>query len=174
MRNIFLVIIISINCLATAQKFKNNTEQSFPKEILNTYVYNTKGKAIKFSEMINHFKGKVVYVDFWASWCGPCLREMPESKKIQNEFKDKDVVFLYLSTDVLSADWKKALKKININGYHFRLEPKTKHIFKNKFKIRGIPYYMILDKKLKIFDHKAKWPRQSKLLIKDINDVLNK
>jgi len=174
MKNAFLIAIFSISFLASAQNLRKIQGKPFSKKILNTYVYNTKGDVLKFSEVINSFEEKIVYIDFWASWCSVCYKEMINSKKIQKKFEDKDVVFLYLSTDISSSNWKKALKKTNINGYHFRLEPKTKNLFKNQFKIEGIPYFMILDKKSNIFDHKAKWPRQDKLLTKSINKALNK
>ena len=172
MRNLFLIILFPISFFISAQNLKNLKGKPFSKEILNSNIFSSKGDTLQFKELINSLQNKVVYIDFWASWCGPCLREMPESKKIQKEFIEKDIEFLYLSTDINSKKWKSALKKININGHHYRLEPKTKKYFKNQFKITGIPYYIILDKKSNVFDPKAKWPRQNNLLINDINNAL--
>ena len=72
------------------------------------------GKSMKLSDL----KGKVVYLDFWASWCGPCMRELPFAKKVKEHFKDKDVVFLNVSIDEDMNAWKNAVEKHSIGGIH--------------------------------------------------------
>jgi thiol-disulfide isomerase/thioredoxin len=61
------------------------------------------GKSVSLSAL----KGKVVYLDFWATWCGPCLAEMPASLELRQKFAGRDVVFLYVSLDSKTADWQK-------------------------------------------------------------------
>lgn len=90
-------------------KSKGHTELDFE---INT----TDGKKLKLSDL----KGKVVYLDFWASWCGPCMAEMPNTKKIAEKYAGKDVVFLFVSHDADEAAWKKAMDKIQVNGIHMR------------------------------------------------------
>jgi len=98
---------------------------------------------------------------------------MSHSKNVQDYFKDKKVVFIYLSTDIENKKWLNGLKRINIKGYHYRINPESKIHFKNLFKIKGIPYYALIDKKGNIADPRAKWPREERLL-KDIEDILKK
>ena len=50
-----------------------------------------------FDAILANYKGKVVLVDFWATWCGPCMAAMKEMKPLKDEIKGKDVVFLYLT-----------------------------------------------------------------------------
>ena len=169
---IFIIALYIISFPISAQSLKTLKGKAFSQEILNSNVYTTTGDTLKFSDVINKLKTKVVYIDFWASWCGPCIKEMPESKKIQIVFNEQDVEFLYLSTDVDFKKWKSGLKRIKIKGHHYMLDPDTKVHFKNQFKIKGIPYYIILDKNSNIFDPKAKWPRQDNLLIPDIKNAL--
>ena len=57
------------------------------------------------SVSLSDFRGKVVYLDFWATWCAPCLAEMPASLELRQQFASRDVVFLYVSLDSKTADW---------------------------------------------------------------------
>lgn len=103
-------------------------------------------KTFDFSK----YKGKVVYVDFWASWCGPCRREFPFSKKMHESLSEKEkknIVFLYISIDDDPEAWKKAVKSLELeqfeNGHSmggFASE------VVQQYKITGIPRYMIIDK----------------------------
>ena len=64
------------------------------------------GTDKSFAEVLSEFKGSVVYVDFWASWCGPCRGQFPHAKKLHEKLKDKPVVFLYISFDRSEEEWK--------------------------------------------------------------------
>lgn len=69
------------------------------------------GKKVKLSD----FKGKYVFIDFWASWCGPCIRAIPEVKKLQQKFKDKGLVFMGVSLDTKREGWEKAINKYELD-----------------------------------------------------------
>ena len=58
-----------------------------------------------FDDIIAKYEGKVIYLDFWASWCGPCKKEKPYSHKLQEAFQGKDVVFVYFSSDKNPNAW---------------------------------------------------------------------
>ena len=70
------------------------------------------GKTVSLAD----FKGKVVYLDFWASWCAPCIAEAPAGVELKQKFAGRDVVFLYISIDRNPDDWRKALAKHPLTG----------------------------------------------------------
>ena len=70
------------------------------------------GKAVKLSDYVG--KGKVVLVDFWASWCGPCRREMPNLVETYAKYKGKNFEIVGVSLDQDGAAWKEAIKKMNM------------------------------------------------------------
>jgi len=120
---------------------------------------------------LDQYSGQVVYVDFWASWCSPCLREMPYSKELQKHFAGREVAFLYLSTNSDRGSWLKGMEHIAIAGHHYRIEPLEKNRFKKYLKVPGIPYYLILDRQGKVFLADAPWPHDRQAQ-KQIGDAL--
>lgn len=132
-----------------ASKKKEEKGQS-KKELLNTGDYpvltDMNGKQFNFAK----YKGKVIYVDFWASWCGPCRQEFPFSKKLHSSLSDKqkkNIVFLYISIDDDPANWKNAVEKLQLdNGDHGFSEGGWASEVVKKYQINGIPRYMIIDK----------------------------
>lgn len=168
-----ILILLFFNTLenTSAQKLNQLKGTAFPNEIKEAKLYTETGETLEFNKVLIELTGNVIYLDFWASWCGPCIREMPHSKNVQKHFKDKNVVFLYLSTDVEHEKWLLGLKRINIQGSHYRIDSESKVLFKKLFKIQGIPYYVIIDDKGNIAVPKARWPREESLL-KDIEEIL--
>lgn len=135
---------------------------------------NAAGKPKTFDELIGEFKGKVVYVDFWASWCGPCRQQFPYSKEIHQQLEGKDVVFLYISFDDDENAWRRAIEKFAMPGYHILPTDEQKQAFYNRFQVTGIPRYMLIDKNGKVVDDNAKRPSSKEALIKDIEKLLAK
>jgi thiol-disulfide isomerase/thioredoxin len=111
---------------------------------------------------LNDFKGKVVYVDYWASWCGPCRQQFPYSKELHKKFTAKqlkNIVFLYVSIDKNEEIWKNAVEQNGLGEMTNGLVPGDwgSEIVKF-FQINSIPRYMLIDKKGNIVDLNAKRP----------------
>jgi thiol-disulfide isomerase/thioredoxin len=131
------------------------------------------GKPRTFDDLIAQFKGKVVYVDFWASWCGPCIMEMPNSEKLHEKLKGKDVVFLYISLDSDSKAWQRGLQRVKNKGYHFLPEKSVTAQIAKDFGINSIPRYMIVDKSGKVVVKDAPRPGDEKALY-DLEKYISK
>ena len=123
------------------------------------------GNEYSFTEIIKKHAGKVIYVDYWASWCAPCRSAMPEAKKIRAEYADKGVVFLYLALNDREAAWKESIKKEQLDylGENYLiLNGKTSKTIEN-LKIREIPRYMIYDREGKLQYFRAPGPNSKEL-----------
>lgn len=91
-------------------------------------------------------KSKVIYLDCWATWCGPCKAEMPNSKALMEEMHDKNVAFAFLCLHSDKKDWQSTIRKLDIEGQHYFL-PKDQSIdFAKLYAINGVPNYMLIDK----------------------------
>jgi thiol-disulfide isomerase/thioredoxin len=92
---------------------------------------------------LSQFKGKVIYIDIWATWCGPCLQEMPFLDTLRNRYKeDSSLVFISLSIDENRELWKSALLKRNLTGYQFI----TNRARLKEYNVISVPRVIIIDK----------------------------
>ena len=117
------------------------------------------GKNISLSD----FKGKVVLVDVWATWCSPCKAEMPHLVKLEKEMKGKDVVFIGVSMDKASdrEKWAEFVKKEDLEGIQLFADGGGK--ITGDYKINGIPRFMVFDKQGNIVTIRAPRPSDPEL-----------
>ncbi len=102
-------------------------------------------------ELWQQFEGKVVYVDFWASWCRPCLEEVPASNQLQAEWEaEDDMVFLMLGYNDQRDRWRQAIDEHRITGTHYFLTPEQSRAARRLFGITAIPHYALINRKGKI------------------------
>lgn len=91
-------------------------------------------------------KGKVIYLDCWATWCAPCISEMPNSKELMKKMKGKDVAFVYLCLDSEEKLWKASLAELQLTGQHYFLTKEQSTDFRTVFELNGIPDYFLINK----------------------------
>ncbi len=104
------------------------------------------------------FLGKVVYLDFWASWCGPCIQQIPHAKELKKRMADQeDLVFLYISVDTDEEAWRKMVADREIEGVHVNV-PGFSHEVPQSYNLRGVPTFYVIGRDGKIFDNRPPRP----------------
>jgi thiol-disulfide isomerase/thioredoxin len=119
-------------------------------------AFDLNGNKVSLSSL----KGKVIYVDLWATWCGPCLAEMPHYETLKEKYKDNpQVVFVSLSIDEGMAPWKSNVEKRNAGGIQWLIN-RTKL---DAYNIVGIPRTLLIDKDFRIVDMNGPVPSSKEL-----------
>lgn len=99
-----------------------------------------------FASIISKFSGKVILVDFWATWCGPCRMANKAMIPMKEELKGKDIVYLYITGETSPLKtWENMIP--DIHGEHFRVTDDQWNYLSKSFQIRGVPTYFIVNQK---------------------------
>jgi len=114
------------------------------------------GKDVALSDL----KGKLVYIDVWATWCVPCLQEIPSMKKLESDYHDKDIYFVSMSVDQKKdfEKWQNMVKEKELQGIQIFADNDWKSQFVKDYNINGIPRFILLDREGKIITADAPRP----------------
>ena len=131
-----------------------------------TFAYgDTKDKIVDLKDM----KGKNVYIDVWATWCGPCKAEIPSLKELEHQYKgNQNIAFMSVSIDQVKdkEKWLKMIDAKKLGGTQLLADKDWKSSICKDYMIQGIPRFILIDKEGKIIDKNA--PRPSSKEIKEI------
>lgn len=124
------------------------------------------GKKISLDD----FKGKLVYIDVWATWCGPCIQEIPALKQLKEDYKSKNVEIISISIDVQKDfdKWKKMVAEKQLKGVQLFADNDWKSEFVKAYGIDAIPRFLLIDKNGNILSADA--PRPSDKEIRELFD----
>ena len=158
--SVILILLISFSFTA-----EGGEDDFFSKMRINPIKGNKKAPDFFLTDLngkeveIKQFKGKVIFLNFWATWCGPCKEEMPSLEVLHRQFKEKNFVLLTISVDYEGI--KPVQELINKHQYTFPvlLDPKGETL--DLFEVKGIPTTFLIDKKGKMVG-KAIGPRDWK------------
>ncbi len=118
---------------------------------------------------LSDFRGKVVYLKFWASWCGPCMRQVPPAKELKIRLADQeDLLFMYVSIDTDLDAWHNAVERNQMTGIHFQT-PGRERGTPALYQVKWIPTFFIIGKDGNIFDNRPPQPADA-----NVDEVLLK
>ena len=129
--------------------------QPFPEGIV---LQDREGNVVDFST----FRGKYVYIDMWASWCVPCLREVPVLQQLEKKLRNKKVAFVSISIDASEDAWKKKMDEKNMHGHQLWNPGST---LGKALNVKGIPFFAIYDPEGNLYMHGAPRPSQGPGLV---------
>ena len=108
-----------------------------------------------FRKIIEPYKGRIIYLDIWGTWCSPCKSNLKESWKVKEALKDYDIVYLYLCNRSSEESWKNVIKEYNLTGdncVHYNLPEDQQAAIEHYVGISGYPTYKLIDKEGNIHD----------------------
>jgi thiol-disulfide isomerase/thioredoxin len=150
------------------QGLENNKMNNSPSPSFDYDNY--KGGKTKLED----FKGKYVYIDVWATWCGPCRAEIPFLKKVEEKYHDKNIAFVSISIDKLKdlEKWKTMVKDKELGGVQVFADNDWNSQFVKDYKINGIPRFILIDPNGNIVKADAERP-SSPGLQEELDKLLN-
>ncbi|TXD46749.1 TlpA family protein disulfide reductase [Polaribacter sp. IC073] len=114
---------------------------------------------------LKDYRGSYVYIDVWATWCGPCKYEIPFLEKVEKEYHDKNIKFVSLSIDNLKDEskWRAMIKDKDMSGIQLLADKDYDSQFIRDYFIYGIPRFILIDTKGNIVNYDAPRPSEEKL-----------
>lgn len=161
------------------QYMEISTDESYNEEITDSYKKLkkiTKGQpSPKFVDYENHsggetslddLKGEYVYLDIWATWCAPCLNEIPALKKLEEEYEDNNIKFVSISVDERQdyEKWKQMVTDKDLKGVQLIADDAWQSDFIQDYQIKGIPRFILLDPEGNIVTSRAPYPSDENLI----------
>ena len=167
---------IDANYNEVVQYYKKNYEANLAKSKLNNTISppfdyeNHKGGTTKLEDL----KGKYVYIDVWATWCGPCRAEIPSLKKVEEMYHNKNIAFVSISVDVDKdhEKWKNFVSEKQLGGIQLFADKNWNSDFMISYGINSIPRFILIDPNGKIIKSDAARP-SSPQLKEELDKLLN-
>lgn len=156
--------------IASVKKFASQYEHLYAGRMApDAEFYDAEGKTSKLSD----YRGKVLYIDTWATWCGPCKREIPYLKTLEESYHGKNVQFISVSTDKDVEAWKSFIKKEAMSGLQLHQSAVMEKTMSYLYNVNSIPRFVLIDEEGKIVSVDAPRPSSGEEIRTLIDRVLN-
>ncbi|MCT4637419.1 MAG: TlpA family protein disulfide reductase [Bacteroidales bacterium] len=156
-----------MNSILTDDRYNNIIKSITPKKTSEKYsedevwLKRIDGTKTGLSDVLKRHKGKVIYIDLWASWCAPCCSLIPKVKQIAKDYSDKGLVVVYLAFMDKEKQWMKGVNRLNLTDEDdsYLILNSMKASLLKKLKVRSIPRYLLIDKSGNISNTNAPDPK---------------
>ena len=149
-------------------KYKNNLKNT-------DHLKEAKDADKIIAEILSAHKGKVVYMDFWGTWCAPCVAEMEYAPAAKKAMENKDVVFIYMANATPKSAWENFIKAKDLEGknvYHYNLPTEQQSMVERRLEVPHFPTYMLFNKQGELVNKQAPRPSNLNTLIKEVDKLL--
>ncbi len=142
-----------------------------------TFVANPT-RITSLDSLLKPHRGRVVYVDFWGTWCVPCRKEMPYSARLKEKLKGEPVDFLYVAYEngysaKQIANWKATVRQLNITGRHFMMNPAFEGGLSEFLEVDSYPRYIIIDRTGEIINDDAARPSETAEVLRQLREAID-
>lgn len=134
------ILLLITAMLPSLDALSAKIEQQAPAFTLAGMANIKPGQQISLSD----YKGKVIYLDFWASWCGPCRKSLPELNEIRNKYASRGFEVIAINVDENPDDGLKFLREYSVS-YPIAYDPKG--TVPAAYQLKGMPYAFLIDRK---------------------------
>ena len=156
--------------IASVKKYASQYEHLYAgRTAPDAEFYDAEGKVSKLSD----YRGKILYIDTWATWCGPCKREIPFLKTLEESYHGKNVQFISVSTDKDVDAWKSYIKKESMSGLQLHQSQIMEKTMSYLYAVNSIPRFVLIDEAGKIVSVDAPRPSSVEEIHRLIDRVLN-
>lgn len=128
-------------------------------------------------KLVEPYRGKLVLLDIWGTWCGPCKMRLAKSQEEYERLKDYDLVYMYLANQSPDDSWKNVIKEYNVTGpnvVHYNLPAAQQKAIENHLSVRSFPSYFLFDQQGKLLEGVNADPLDLDGLERLINRLTNK
>jgi len=152
----------------------------FPETLITGITYlNPEGETrpVPETDVLRYLKDrypdKVIYIDVYATWCGPCLEEMRYAPALHEEMKGKDVVFVNLCLQSAVSNWMELVRKRSIGGENYFFTDDATKLFMGTYRLSGYPSYMLMDRQGRLVTTTAPRPSEAKAVKETLLKLLD-
>ncbi len=164
-KNILLSHLILLSILFVSIAQAGNPEPPQQKKMWAQSFLGKKAPAIEVEGWIigpGNLDGKYILVDIWATWCVPCVQQIPALNKLEHTFKNKNIAFVSICFSDTKERWNKMVKEKEMSGVQLFAADDSISFFEDYY-VSGIPRFILIDKEGKIIDANAYKPSNPKL-----------